>query len=524
MSTQTPAFRSGSGKGGLLWVAREDLASRLLRDGEFLPPGSLLRDWELKRSGSRRVRAVDLAGGPPAALVVKTYPARPFPEGIFRGWLYPSQARLEMDNGLRILERGISVPAPVAALWRPAGILTCESILVSERIEPAWDLHGILHGSVPPKGRARGRISRALGDLFRRMHDGGITHDDPHLGNILLAGGAMEPRVIPIDLRRVRIRRGPLDLCQRAGNLALLGLSVRGLASKTDLLRFLNAYLAAPGLEERQESLAQGIAAAQPRILLDIARGRARRALRDGRRFQRIERLGITWQVRREARSPGLDAILADPEGFFRDPARIIKDSRSGTVACAGGIVVKRIRQKRLRNLILDRLRCGRARRGLYRAVILDVLGIPTATVLASGERRRCGLVTAGYIVQEEVPGARTFLAWAREASGAQGSPEIPEAAGRLIACLHQAGLTHRDLKAPNILLDGNGDLCLVDLDGLRAPGRVSERRAARDLARFLRDLVTDPAVPEDMAGRVTSAYCRQRHVDREHLEGLLQR
>jgi serine/threonine protein kinase len=53
---------------------------------------------------------------------------------------------------------------------------------------------------------------------------------------------------------------------------------------------------------------------------------------------------------------------------------------------------------------------------------------------------------------------------------------------------MHEAGFAHRDLKAPNVLVAPAGPHArpvLVDLDGLRQPGRVSPRRRVRDLMRL---------------------------------------
>jgi len=54
---------------------------------------------------------------------------------------------------------------------------------------------------------------------------------------------------------------------------------------------------------------------------------------------------------------------------------------------------------------------------------------------------------------------------------------------------MHDCGLAHRDLKAPNILIapapGGRPRPVLVDLDGLRRVRRASPRRRARDLMRL---------------------------------------
>jgi serine/threonine protein kinase len=63
---------------------------------------------------------------------------------------------------------------------------------------------------------------------------------------------------------------------------------------------------------------------------------------------------------------------------------------------------------------------------------------------------------------------------------------------------MHERGVTHRDLKGPNILVQEGGPwryhLYLVDLDGVHL-GSVSWRRQVKNLARLARTFVHHPAV-----------------------------
>ena len=54
----------------------------------------------------------------------------------------------------------------------------------------------------------------------------------------------------------------------------------------------------------------------------------------------------------------------------------------------------------------------------------------------------------------------------------------------RLVRGLHQRRLSHRDLKASNILVSG-GKMWLIDLVGLKRGGPVSHRRRIQNLARL---------------------------------------
>jgi tRNA A-37 threonylcarbamoyl transferase component Bud32 len=472
-------------RSGTAWKVRSGFEALLFDGGDFLPPSRVASREEIKRTISRRVLAVDLAGPVPTPLIVKTYLARRGLDDFLRGVLYPSSAEIELRHALDLRRRGIEVAAPVASGRHRTRLLASESTLISERFPGGVELSAALR-----EGRlghsARLSIIGAAADLFRRLHDAGVIHRDPHLQNLLLVDGLAAPRLIPIDLRRIRVRRSLPDRARKE-NLALLAVATRLLASRSDRRRFIERYLGPAAPAAARKSFLADVEARGARILRRLAPVRVRKSLDGNRRFERRRVGGIRWHIRLAAAGAELESLLADPEAPFRDPRALLKSGRSSTVARWGRWVVKRFNVKRRRNLIIDRFRLSRPRRNFARALLLENLGIPTAPAIAAGERRVRGLVAGGYLVSLFVPGARSCFDIVRGGSRAPGPLRL---AGRLIARLHLAALAHRDLKAPNILFDARGRTCLIDLDGLRPARRIGPRRAASNLARLARDLL----------------------------------
>ena len=147
----------------------------------------------------------------------------------------------------RLAAHGFAAPDVIAAIeYRRFGVLRRSFFLTREVPDatPAdvrWQ--EIL---AEPDGRrrrlARRALTRALGDLFRRLHAASVYHNDLKDVNILVTGPPEQPRCVLLDLERIRL---PLHLGRgrRVKNLVQLARTLGRRASAADRLRFLVAYL-----------------------------------------------------------------------------------------------------------------------------------------------------------------------------------------------------------------------------------------------------------------------------------------
>jgi len=85
--------------------------------------------------------------------------------------------------------------------------------------------------------------------------------------------------------------------------------------------------------------------------------------------------------------------------------------------------------------------------------------------------------------------------------------------AAALIARLHDEGFSHRDLKESNMVLDADGRLFFIDLDGVNFEGELTESRAARDLSRLLLVQSKHPVLNARHRLSFLLAYCRARRI-----------
>jgi tRNA A-37 threonylcarbamoyl transferase component Bud32 len=131
--------------------------------------------------------------------------------------------------------------------------------------------------------------------------------------------------------------------------------------------------------------------------------------------------------------------------------------------------------------------------------------------------RRRIGILPAeGYLLTEKVPDAVGLP----EAVQAGRDPVTLRAWAERLACvvraMHDRGVSHRDLKAPNVMLQGaatdpaNATPVLIDLVGVRASAAaVPFARRVKELGRLNASFLAMPRVTRTERLRFLRAYLR---------------
>src|SRR5947209_4856046 len=222
-----------------------------------------------------------------------------------------------------------------------------------------------------------------------------------------------------------------------------------------------------------------------------------------------------SWGVSSRDLAPGeFRRLMDDPDAPFRDPAAtLLKDSRTTRVAevtmTVRGrptpVIYKRFNRKKWLDPLLNLFRPSRAWRSWQAGQDLVSRGIPTPQNLAFLARRRSFrsdpffwflpretyLITAkeeptvdlATYVNEVLPGLPVDVRRARVR-------RLTTALAHLVRSLHDRSLSHRDLKASNILirtdvLDHEDRLSLIDLVGVRLRRPLPRRRRAQNLARL---------------------------------------
>jgi tRNA A-37 threonylcarbamoyl transferase component Bud32 len=462
-----------------------------------------------------------------------------------RAWLRdcvrPSKAQLEYDRSLAIAGRGIPSITPLAL--GIGGLVPGDSYLVTRTLEGVESLGTFLEKTLPTlpsprQTRVRQRLAEALGRFMARVHLAGVYHPDLHAGNLLLhldAGDA--PFLYLIDLHAVRLGV-PLAWPASRANLVILNRWFLLRASRSDRLRFWDAYYATrSSTEQACADPSWAVIAAERARDLEVRTWKSnllfwarrdQRCLANNRHYRSVRSGIAAGYAISDLDDAVLSAFLADPdEPFLRPGVTLLKDSRSSTVAefdllvqgTARRVIYKRFRVTTRSDPLLALVRPSPALRSWVHGHGLRQRFLPTPRPLAVLHRCRCGLSYEGYLLTEKIAGAvelHRFVAELRALPPRQRCevlrPLIDQMA-HLARALHLRRLSHRDLKASNILVQwarGEGQsgctggspssqvssltphtsplaprLWLIDLVGVSRHRRLSRSRRVQNLTRL---------------------------------------
>lgn len=373
-----------------------------------------------------------------------------------RGGKGPREGRV-----LRALrERDIPVPEPLA--YTDDGV----DLLVTARIENALPLP-------IPEEASRVLIER-VGALLGRAYAAGLRHRDLHADNFLVHEG----QPILVDLGGARLVR------HDGGEVRELARLQHGMASqlsRAGRVRGFSAWLHEAGVPTvDRRDLIRRVDREAREVARRYRRGRDRRATRTGRHYELFEVAGAGSGVRRQETPSFWPAAL--PEWLEDDPPE-------ASPLKADGRVIRTRLPGLDEDVVLKRYeaaaagRLPRAVRAFRKAVWLEHRGIAAPSPLLA----LSGPLGASLLVSEFVDGLdlHTLLLESGEGLSRVERAVLADRLGRFLRHMHDAEISHRDLKAPNLLVVGDEPRFLIaDVDGV-ARREVDWRRRARNIARL---------------------------------------
>jgi tRNA A-37 threonylcarbamoyl transferase component Bud32 len=427
------------------------------------------------------------------------------------------------------------------------------------------------------------QLATDLGHFMALVHRAGILHRDLHAGNILVQCRDDGLRLYLIDLHAVELG-SDLPWPTRRDNLVIFDRWFSLFTDRTDRRRFWGAYISADCVSqetplflrdrragegvlflpspsgrgaggEGKASMAseqmlelRGLRSCQARIAigdleqrtrssnLRFWRHRDRRCLVNNRYYRRLNGPGVRGHAVTDLPDDIYRSLLMDPDLPFRCPhATWLKDSRSSSViemniSLQGApcpVIYKRFKVRSRLAPWLSLLRPTQALRSWVLGHGLIERCLPTARPLLVIERRRLGAAREAYLLTEKITNAchlHQFVAETMKLPARERAPvlrDLIESLARLVRKLHDRGLSHRDLKASNILVrrehsalwtasparQAGPTLCLIDVVGIQRVRRPGPSRRARDVSRLQASLSIHPVFTRGDALRFLRVY-----------------
>ncbi|MDJ0521227.1 MAG: lipopolysaccharide kinase InaA family protein [Planctomycetota bacterium] len=367
-----------------------------------------------------------------------------------------------------LAEAGVPVPRPLA--------------YEDERCDVLVTLHEADLAPMPPAEAATPSDIEAVATLLARAHAAGLRHRDLHAKNLALCAGW--PMLVDLGGARVG---DPLDEDGRCRELARLVHGLLGDTRRTQRLRALIAYEAARGHETPRagaRAVANRVEALARHVRRRYRRGRDRRARRTGKHFEQLRSDAVPRGAR--FRDTTDDTWWARAEAWLWHRPEDATPLKTGADVLRTDDVVLKYHGPVAPGRLPRPLRAFRCAFALMNRGI----AVPLPH-LAAAKDDGSGVYAAAYV---DAPDLHTCVAAGDVDAG------LLRRLGRALRLMHDAEVTHRDLKAPNLLVAPDGTFPVVDLEGVRIRrGPVRLARRARDLMRLDASLDLPEAVRREV-------------------------
>lgn len=525
-----------------------------LRDLIFDEHGLRLSEWKeqgratvVKQGSGRTIHHVRL---PELELYVKHFRATNLASRLHQT-LRMGRAQKEFSLARLLRDCGVPTIRPIALGEKRRGGLLVESYFLTEAISGGLTLYEFIERFVrtgraecPP--RLRFFLAREIARLAARIHEAGIEHRDLHERNLILQPQPDGPfRLYLLDLHELRVHGTlPWPLARR--ELARTGRYFTLRTSRTDRLRFLRHYAELRRVPVSQvDDLARTVEEATMESRADFWRRRDSRPRRKNPAFHEYRLPGVIAYASTELPERTVRQLMRNPDAPFGNAVRRwwkmgrvtrVAEVQFPSILRGRTLIYKQYHFKGWHESLAALVHPNQATRAWSCGAALLLREIPTPRPLLLLHKLRCGLPVNSYLLTQKVPGAVTIAQYLEEhlprlepAERKRVVRGVIECAAILLRTLHERRVTHRDLKASNILVSPAEDLAqpqlwLVDLDSVQTWQTVPERLRIQNLARFHVSFHQSGWITRADRLRFLRTYLGHHFLDRPHWKSYWRR
>lgn len=496
--------------GDTLWNLYGNVRQRL-----FDNQGLRLEHWKeqglatlIKQGPGRTIYRVRLPG---LDLYVKHFRATTFVNFLHQ-LIRQGRAEKEFQLAHLLEECGVATVKPVALGERRRNGMLLESFLLTETIPNGLTLyelieHCVMNQRMPFPPSRRFHLTRELARLAALIHQAGIEHRDLHERNIV-AQANLEGnyRLFLLDLHELRLHK-PLEWASACKELARMGRYFTLRTTVTDRYRFFVHYARSRGFStERIRALASKTEHATLLSRADFWRRRDTRSPYKNSRLQEYRIGGMQIFAASEIPEETVRRLAADPDAPFHDHVvywwKIGRSTRVAevdlpTIRRGETLIYKQYNFKGWHESLAALFRSNQATRAWNWGAALLLRELPTPRPLVLIHKLRLGLPVTSYLITERVPDSLTINRYLQRHLANMDAKEgkrlirgVLTESAYLLRKLHDRGVSHRDLKASNILASYSDDIAhphlwVIDLDGVQTWHTVPERHRIQNLTRF---------------------------------------
>ena len=437
----------------------------------------------------------------------------------------------EWQRAQEIHARGIPTITPVAFAEQRRHGLVHDSYFITEGIADTQPLDHFALVTLPTlpsaeRDHLRKQLLDGLGRMCAEIHRAGVHHNDFHAGNVLVQQCGDKLPLYLIDVPGVSFS-GPMNWSASCHSLAMFASGLLGSTTWRDRWRVWRAYRKhRPDLDwSKPKQKAEQVERLSQTLAMRIIRGRDKRAWSTNKDFYRIASRQYLGFATRSVSPELMKKLLENPHQPSHqgrhEPVKISHSSLvvKTTLPIDGqplAVAYKRSRPKTWLKAVAAWLQPRRLLRGWHVGHALLSRGIATPRPLLAAVSRRG---QAGFVATEWLTDALDLHLYAWQLAELPADQrdarvrQTAESLGRLLGRMHAWHVSHRDLKANNLMARETPtglETFLIDLDGVCLTRHLSPRDWMHDLSRLAASLRRYPWISRTNLLRFLQAYLSQ--------------